>query len=156
MRGFEPLTTWSQTRYATRLRHTPKVSNYTVIGLLVNAYFEPYLIYFICTIYLLFKVVIVKVSFLFICIDNFDIVFIGNIIFYNWTINKTILSFNLLYVCHDNLLFRLHVSYTRGKLSNWKSLESLIGSGARNGARTRDNRNHNPGLYQLSYSRHNI
>ena len=27
-------------------------------------------------------------------------------------------------------------------------------SGARNGARTRDNRNHNPGLYQLSYSRH--
>ena len=27
-------------------------------------------------------------------------------------------------------------------------------NGARNGARTRDNRNHNPGLYQLSYSRH--
>ena len=92
VRGFEPLTTWSQTRYATRLRHTPKVSNYTVIGLLVNAYFEPYLIYFICTIYLLFKVVIVKVSFLFICVDYFDIIFIGNIIFDNCWI--TDLGFN--------------------------------------------------------------
>ena len=81
VRGFEPLTTWSQTRYATRLRHTPKDGNYTVIVMLVNAYFEPYFIYFICAIYLLFKVVIVKVSFLFSCIDNFDIVFIGNIIF---------------------------------------------------------------------------
>ncbi len=27
--------------------------------------------------------------------------------------------------------------------------------GASDGARTRDNRNHNPGLYQLSYARHN-
>jgi hypothetical protein len=35
--GFEPPTTWSQTRYATRLRYTPKVCNYTVIVLLVNA-----------------------------------------------------------------------------------------------------------------------
>ena len=26
--------------------------------------------------------------------------------------------------------------------------------GATNGARTHDNRNHNPGLYQLSYRRH--
>ena len=69
--------------------------------------------------------------------------------FYDWTINEPILSFNSLYVSHDNLLFRLHVSYTWGRLSNWKPLESLVGSGARNGARTRDNRNHNPGLYQL-------
>ena len=29
--GFEPPTTWSQTRYATRLRYTPKECNYTVI-----------------------------------------------------------------------------------------------------------------------------
>ena len=28
-------------------------------------------------------------------------------------------------------------------------------SGAINGARTHDNRNHNPGLYQLSYDRRN-
>ncbi len=27
-------------------------------------------------------------------------------------------------------------------------------NGANNGDRTRDNRNHNPGLYQLSYIRH--
>ena len=27
-------------------------------------------------------------------------------------------------------------------------------TGANDGARTRDNRNHNPGLYQLSYSHH--
>ena len=49
--------------------------------------------YFICTIYLLFKVVIVKFSFLFICVDNFDIVFIGNIIFDNCWI--TYLGFNI-------------------------------------------------------------
>ena len=30
----------------------------------------------------------------------------------------------------------------------------LIGSGARNGARTRDNRNHNPGLYDSSLRSH--
>ena len=29
-----------------------------------------------------------------------------------------------------------------------------MGNGAIDGARTRDNRNHNPGLYQLSYDRH--
>ncbi len=29
-----------------------------------------------------------------------------------------------------------------------------MGSGATDGARTRDNQNHNLGLYQLSYSRH--
>jgi hypothetical protein len=28
-------------------------------------------------------------------------------------------------------------------------------SGVGDGARTRDNRNHNPGLYQLSYAHHN-
>ena len=28
-------------------------------------------------------------------------------------------------------------------------------NGANDGDRTRDNRNHNPGLYQLSYIRHN-
>ena len=35
-------------------------------------------------------------------------------------------------------------------------METLKSSGARNGVRTRDHRNHNPGLYQLSYSRHNV
>ena len=29
-----------------------------------------------------------------------------------------------------------------------------MGSGVADGTRTRDNRNHNPGLYQLSYSHH--
>ncbi len=29
-------------------------------------------------------------------------------------------------------------------------------NGVANGIRTRDNRNHNPGLYQLSYSHHQI
>ena len=32
MEGFEPPTTWSQTRYATRLRYTPKVSNIFEVG----------------------------------------------------------------------------------------------------------------------------
>ena len=30
----------------------------------------------------------------------------------------------------------------------------LLFSGVADGARTHDNRNHNPGLYQLSYSHH--
>ena len=30
----------------------------------------------------------------------------------------------------------------------------LINTGVADGARTHDNRNHNPGLYQLSYSHH--
>jgi hypothetical protein len=29
-------------------------------------------------------------------------------------------------------------------------------NGVNDGARTRDNRNHNPGLYQLSYAHHNM
>jgi hypothetical protein len=33
-------------------------------------------------------------------------------------------------------------------------LRGILKSGANDGARTRDNRNHNPGLYQLSYIRH--
>ena len=32
----------------------------------------------------------------------------------------------------------------------------LIQNGAADGARTRDNRNHNPGLYQLNYGRHKL
>ena len=32
----------------------------------------------------------------------------------------------------------------------------LGNNGARDGARTRDNRNHNPGLYKLSYTRHKM
>ena len=34
-------------------------------------------------------------------------------------------------------------------------VETIVG-GVNDGARTRDNRNHNPGLYQLSYAHHNI
>ncbi len=34
-------------------------------------------------------------------------------------------------------------------------LETLETIGVNDGARTRDNRNHNPGLYQLSYAHHN-
>jgi hypothetical protein len=30
--GFEPATTWSQTRCATRLRYAPKAVNYTYIN----------------------------------------------------------------------------------------------------------------------------
>ena len=35
-----------------------------------------------------------------------------------------------------------------------KNLKSHIEYGANDGARTRDNQNHNLGLYQLSYVRH--
>ncbi len=34
-------------------------------------------------------------------------------------------------------------------------LETLEFIGVDDGARTHDNRNHNPGLYQLSYAHHN-
>ncbi|SJM93350.1 hypothetical protein CRENPOLYSF2_3260004 [Crenothrix polyspora] len=32
---------------------------------------------------------------------------------------------------------------------------TAVFDGVNDGARTRDNRNHNPGLYQLSYAHHN-
>ncbi len=35
-------------------------------------------------------------------------------------------------------------------------LETLKVIGVNDGARTRDDRNHNPGLYQLSYAHHNV
>ncbi len=35
-------------------------------------------------------------------------------------------------------------------------ISPLPHNGVRNGARTHDNRNHNPGLYQLSYSHHTV
>lgn len=34
-------------------------------------------------------------------------------------------------------------------------LKANAGDGVTDGDRTRDNRNHNPGLYQLSYGHHN-
>ena len=44
------------------------------------------------------------------------------------------------------------------KATNKKShqyfIDGILKNGATNGARTHDNRDHNPGLYQLSYSRH--
>ncbi len=40
------------------------------------------------------------------------------------------------------------------KLRYSPSFYSLENNGVANGIRTRDNRNHNPGLYQLSYSHH--
>ena len=44
---------------------------------------------------------------------------------------------------------------TNSKAQKKAHLASKMGLyGAINGARTHDNRNHNPGLYQLSYDRH--
>ena len=64
----------------------------------------------------------------------------------------TVLNPNQLQI-HRKRLFNVFLANFRG-LRNDAS-ETLLRIGARNGARTRDNRNHNPGLYQLSYSRHN-
>ncbi len=35
-----------------------------------------------------------------------------------------------------------------------RPMTGLLNFGVADGTRTRDNRNHNPGLYQLSYSHH--
>ncbi len=43
--------------------------------------------------------------------------------------------------------------YINKKTSNLSKLE-VFEYGAIDGARTHDNRDHNPGLYQLSYNRH--
>lgn len=43
--------------------------------------------------------------------------------------------------------------YINKKTSNFDKLE-VFEYGAIDGARTHDNRDHNPGLYQLSYNRH--
>ncbi len=43
------------------------------------------------------------------------------------------------------------VKRKKGIASN-KYLYLLVSNGVADGARTHDNRNHNPGLYQLSYS----
>ena len=39
--------------------------------------------------------------------------------------------------------------------SSMSNTSTTAASGVGDGARTRDNRNHNPGLYQLSYAHHN-
>ena len=61
--GFEPPTTWSQTRYATRLRYTPKVGNYTAIPFLVNAKLNQIKFKYVFQIVLIFEIVIVKLCF---------------------------------------------------------------------------------------------
>lgn len=40
--------------------------------------------------------------------------------------------------------------------TTYKQCQAINFIGVNDGARTRDNRNHNPGLYQLSYAHHNM
>jgi hypothetical protein len=62
------------------------------------------------------------------------------------------------------MIFKALVRKERLELSRRKALEpkssvstnsTTPASGVGDGVRTRDNRNHNPGLYQLSYAHHN-
>ena len=43
-------------------------------------------------------------------------------------------------------------TFSSAKTEKAKQIKSLALGGVADGARTHDNRNHNPGLYQLSYS----
>ena len=67
-----------------------------------------------------------------------------------WTLRES----NPLLIRAKDALYRL----TKGPIWVFKIIRTLLEiffGGVNDGARTRDNRNHNPVLYQLSYNHHN-